>query len=214
MITDADFLRSARALTEEMQSEHIRRNLRYLNITAEGAPVAVHVAISSQIGWVLGQLAVADGQPVDPRNVTELVLWHDTEETRIWDLGRDVRRYIEIDDERALADKFAGVSWGAHVIALKHRFEHPADDDLEALLARDSDVMYVILTIKQLDESGVAVHEVNERIARTAARLKTSYAQRLAEALTQVGMSEWWDVMMGYARVTEEGTLERIVRKR
>jgi 5'-deoxynucleotidase YfbR-like HD superfamily hydrolase len=172
---------------------------------AEGQSISSHSGTAAKIGWILAKLAQEEHPEVDINKVTEMALWHDTEETRITDLGRDIRHYITINDEKALDDKFKHVSWGKEIIELKNKFEDKKPTDYNVMLAKDADVMYVILTIKELIKTGVAVHNPDERIKRTIKRLLTKEGIKLAEELAEMDPAEWWDVMMGYKEVDKEG---------
>jgi 5'-deoxynucleotidase YfbR-like HD superfamily hydrolase len=191
---------AARLLFEELQLEGIKRSVRYLNPSATGPSVAEHTGTTAKIAWVLAGLAEGQGMKVDRNKVVELILWHDTEETRTWDQGYDIKKYLQIDEEKALREKLGGTAFGDEILALKRAFESESSKDVNVLLAKDADVIYVILTIKKMMAAGININKPKERFVKVSSRLKTKVGRSLAKELTKRDPNEWWDIMMGYKK--------------
>ena len=116
---------SARLISEYITLEDEKRKVTYLNpfISDKAPSIADHIIGSLLIGKVLGYLAQKNGKKINQETLDSLILWHDSPETRYGDIGRDRRKYILINEDKARVDIFGGLPWGEEIISLIENFE-------------------------------------------------------------------------------------------
>lgn len=146
--------------------------------------VAEHINRATYIGFVLGHMI----KGVDVSKVVQMVMFHDFSEARISDLNYVHQKYTERLEHKALHDLVTGVPFGNSIKTLVEEYEERKT--LEAIVAKETDNLEFILTLKEQKDAG------NERagswIPATVKRLKTKEAQELAKKILETDSDHWW----------------------
>jgi putative hydrolase of HD superfamily len=159
-----------------------RTGFQFLGSGAQS--VAEHSFRTAVIGYTLAQL---DGE-ADVGRVLELCLFHDVPEARTGDLNYVNKKYVTVDEERAVADLAGTLPFGeAYRETLR---EFAGGESREAQLAHDADQLEMILALKEYRDLGN--HYADEWYPFSVRRLRTEAAKRLAEAIWTTDSSRWW----------------------
>jgi putative hydrolase of HD superfamily len=146
--------------------------------------VAEHLSRVMFIGYALAHLR-AD---VDAAKVLRMCLLHDLAETRTSDLNYVHQRYAEANEHDALRDIAASVPFGEDIRETVEEYEARASE--EALLAKDADVLELILSLKEQADIGNA--RAHTWIPAARERLRTPQGRELAERIVQTDSDRWW----------------------
>lgn len=146
--------------------------------------VAEHISTAIFIGFALCKL---EGQ-VDELRVLKMCLFHDLPETRTGDMNYVNKKYVTVDEKKAVKDLADTLFFGTEIETLIDEFNEKKT--LEALLAHDADQLSLILQLKEHDDLGNKYSQ--EWIAYALKRLGTDTAKKLAEAILATDSSEWW----------------------
>ncbi|GHO99377.1 haloacid dehalogenase [Reticulibacter mediterranei] len=150
--------------------------------------IAEHTLRTAILGYILASL---DGN-ADPQKTAMICLFHDTGETRINDLHRVSKRYINVgrDEEKALTEQVERLPQdiAENILALFEDYE--ARISLEAILAKDADLLECIFQAREYQVQGYA--DVDDWITNCYAGLQTDIARKLADSCMQVEPKEWW----------------------
>lgn len=157
--------------------------------------VAEHSYRMSFIGLVLARLAGADAG-----RVLELCLLHDLHEARTGDFNYVNHRYNTCRAREALTDAAEGTGLEEEILSAYDEFE--ARETLEARLARDADQLDLICNLRAEQEHGNAF--AAQWLESAVQRLRTPWAQELAEELLTADPNRWW-----YGRVDRQWWVER-----
>ncbi|WP_022850189.1 HD domain-containing protein [Limisalsivibrio acetivorans] len=158
-----------------------RTGLPYLGSGSQN--VASHVYRTCIIGFTLASEVGADAD-----KVLKMCLFHDIEEARTGDLNYLQQRYVDSDDDRALSHALKGLPIESSVKELIDEFTE--QKTIEARLAKDADVLELILFLKEQADKG---NDQAKRWIRAAlTRLKTDRAKGMAEGILETLYYEWW----------------------
>lgn len=159
-----------------------RSGFQFLGSGAES--VAEHIFRTACIGYVLGRTA----ENVDTDRILRMCLFHDLPEARTGDLNYVNKKYVAVDEEKAVADMTGPLPFGGEIreaIAEFNRGETP-----EAALAKDADQIEMILALKEYKDLGSPYAQ--EWIDFALRRLKTDAARSLAETILTTDSTAWW----------------------
>jgi putative hydrolase of HD superfamily len=159
-----------------------RTGYQFLGSGAES--VADHSFRTTLIGYVLASL-----EPRADRNkVILMCLLHDLAEARTGDHNYVNKRYVKVNEDKAVHDQVQGLGFGDEITALIDEFN--TSDSLEARLSKDADQLDLILELKQELDSG----NPNSRdwLFFAVKRLLTKNAQKLAEEILKADSAGWW----------------------
>lgn len=156
----------------------------YQFLGSGGESVADHCFRVAVIGFVL-----ACHEPLADRSKVVLMsLFHDFHEARTGDHNYVNKRYVEIDEERAVRDLTQGLGFGEEITALSGEFNR--NNSLEAQLARDADQLDLILELKeQLD---LGNRYAKDWLSYALQRLSTNCAKKMAEEILKTDSTDWW----------------------
>ena len=124
------------------------------------------------IGYALAQL---DGT-VDVGKVLQLCLFHDIPEARTGDLNYVNKKYVKVDEEKAVDDLAGQLPFGDDYRATL--LEFIARESHEARLAHDADQLEMVLSLKERKDLGNRY--ADEWYPFSKLRLKTEVAHQLA----------------------------------
>ena len=178
-----DLKRMADLLFEAgMLSRTPRTGYRFLGTGKQS--VAEHLFRTAVVGYVLAHL---DGR-ADKMKVVMMCLFHDLMEARTGDQNYVYKKYVKVDEEKALEEMTSGLPFGKEIKALLKEFN--AQESREALLSHDADQLELILQLKEEKDLGNRYAE--EWLRYNIRRLRTEAGKRLAEAILQRDFSAWW----------------------
>jgi putative hydrolases of HD superfamily len=150
--------------------------------------VAEHSFRTAILGYILASLEGAD-----PAKTASICLFHDTAETRIGDLHRVAKRYINVEEgeQTALAEQVQRLSseMGATIVSMIEEYE--GRETLEGRVAHDADSLECLIQAREYLSQGHAA--ADDWVTGCYASLKTESAKRLADACMQVEPREWWE---------------------
>jgi putative hydrolases of HD superfamily len=177
----------AKYLYEIGQMKRVRRSGWWVAGITNPESIAEHSFRTAILGYVLASLEGAD-----PQKTAMICLFHDTGETRINDLHRVSKRYINIgrDEERALTEQVERLpnTIAENIMAFFEDYEGRLS--LEGKLARDADLLECIFQAREYQVQGYI--DVQDWITNCYAGLQTDVARHLAETCLQVEPKEWW----------------------
>ncbi len=159
-----------------------RTGFQFLGSGAES--VAEHSFRTALIGYTLAQL---DGQ-VDVGRVLQLCLFHDIPEARIGDLNYVNKKYVKVDEARAVEDLARQLPFGDDYRATLQEFM--VNQTREAQLAHDADQLEMVLSLKEYKDLGNRY--ADEWYPFSLQRLQTEVAKELAETIWETDSSKWW----------------------
>jgi putative hydrolase of HD superfamily len=146
--------------------------------------VAEHSFRTAIIGYTLARL---DGA-ADVGRVLQLCLFHDIPEARTGDLNYVNKKYVKVDETKAVADLARTLPFGDDYSGAIAEFA--ARQSRESLLAHDADQLEMILALKEYKDLGNRY--ADEWYPFAVRRLKTEIAQRLAETIWSTDSTRWW----------------------
>lgn len=159
-----------------------RTGFQFLGSGAES--VAEHVFRTSLIGYTLAQL---DAE-ADAGRVVLLCLFHDLHEARTGDLNYVNKKYVAVDESKAIEDLARTLPFGDDYRGLQNEFL--ARESREARIAHDADQLEMILALKEYKDLGNRY--ADQWYPVTLKRLRTEAARKLAEAIWETDSTRWW----------------------
>jgi putative hydrolase of HD superfamily len=159
-----------------------RTGYRFLGSGEES--VAEHSFRTTVIGYVLA----SKEDQADAHRVVLMCLMHDFHEARTDDHNYVYKRYVKVDERRAVGDMVKGLSFGSQIKTLTDEFN--ACETLEARLARDADQLDLILSLKEQQDLGNPY--AKEWLAFALKRLLTDSGKELANEILSTDSTEWW----------------------
>jgi len=163
-----------------------RSGLQFLGSGRES--VAEHVFQSMMAAFSLVKMEQDKGVEVDENKILKLCLLHDMLESRTGDHNYVNKKYIKVDEEKALADMCGPLFFGAEIRELVLEFEEKKS--YEAKIAADADQLALMVLLKEQQDLGNAYAEKWLVVARQ--RLLTESGRLLAESLSETDWAEWW----------------------
>jgi putative hydrolase of HD superfamily len=151
-----------------------------------GESVADHSFVAAFVGYVLSQIV----PEVDPLKLLQMCLIHDLTEARTGDLNYVQKKYLSVDESRAVADLTVDLPFGQAVADLIEEFN--AAETLEARLAHDADQLALILELKALHDAGN--NGPKTWLPHVVDRMKTSIGKSLAKEVLNTASDAWWFV--------------------
>ncbi|MBW1675762.1 MAG: HD domain-containing protein [Deltaproteobacteria bacterium] len=146
--------------------------------------VAEHSFVATFIGYVISQIA----PDADALKLLQMCLIHDLTEARTGDLNYVQKKYLAVDESRAIADFTKDLPFGKAVADLIEEFN--AAETLEAQLAHDADQLALVLELKALHDTGN--NGPKAWLPHVVGRLRTSVGQSLAKQILDTASDEWW----------------------
>ena len=159
-----------------------RTGLQFLGSGKES--VAEHSFRVIMIGYTLAKL---NGK-VDENKILKLTLFHDILETRIGDLNYVNKKYLKVDEEKAVNELAETLPFGDELKELLKEFQSKQTE--ESLIANDADQLELIIMLKEYGDLGNKY--TSDWIAFALKRLYTPQARELAETILSTDSAEWW----------------------
>jgi putative hydrolases of HD superfamily len=159
-----------------------RTGFRFLGSGSES--VAEHILRTLFIGYSLCKLDPA----ADERKVLRMCLVHDLPEARTGDQNYMYKKYVTVDEEKAVRELTEHLPFGAEIKTVIEEFNEKKTR--EALLAHDADQLALILQLKEYGDLGNQYSQ--EWLNFAVRRLCTEQGRKLADTILQTDWTQWW----------------------
>jgi len=146
--------------------------------------VAEHVLRTIFVGYALSNLESS----VDKQKVLKMCLFHDLSEARTGDMNYVNKKYVDVDEERAVRELADTLSFGGEIKSVVSEFNEKKTR--ESLIAHDADQLSLILQLKECGDLGNKYSK--EWIDFAIKRLSTDTARELAGVIIETDSSDWW----------------------
>ena len=159
-----------------------RTGFRFLGSGSES--VAEHILRTLFIGYSLCKLDPA----ADEQKVLRMCLVHDLPEARTGDQNYMYKKYVTVDEEKAVRELTEHLPFGAEIRAVLGEFNEKKTR--ESLLAHDADQLALILQLKEYGDLGNRYSQ--EWLDFAVRRLCTDQGKKLADTILQTDWTQWW----------------------
>lgn len=146
--------------------------------------VAEHILSTLFIAYTLCKLE----KDVDELKVLRICLMHDLPEARTGDMNYVNKKYVTVDEEKAVRELTAPLSFGDEIKDAITEFNEMATK--ESLIAHDADQLSLILELKEHGDLGNKYSAEWIEFARK--RLVTESAKNIADMIIDTDSTEWW----------------------
>lgn len=159
-----------------------RTGFQFLGSGAQS--VAEHSFRTAMIGYALAQM----DEKADVGRVLQLCLFHDIPEARTGDMNYVNKKYVQVDELKAVADLAENLPFGDDYRETLEEFI--ARETYESQIAHDADQIEMVLSLKEHKDLGNRY--ADEWYPFAHLRLKTEIAKQLAETIWETDSSKWW----------------------
>jgi putative hydrolases of HD superfamily len=165
-----------------MLSKTPRSGYQFLGSGKES--VAEHVLRTIFVGYALCKMDTA----LDEFRVLKMCTLHDLPEARTGDMNYVNKKYVAVDEEKAVRELTEHLFFGNDIKEFIDEFN--GKETKESLTARDADQIAFILQLKEYGDLGNKYAE--EWISYALQRLTTEAGKELAGKIIQTDSSSWW----------------------
>lgn len=165
-----------------MLSRTPRSGYQFLGSGSES--VAEHILRTIFVGYTLCKM----DKSLDEQRVLKMCILHDLPEARTGDMNYVNKKYVKVDEEKAVKELTESLSFGNDIKEAIEEFN--CKETREALIARDADQIALILQLKECGDLGNKYSE--EWIGFAIQRLTTENGKKLSEIITKTDSSQWW----------------------
>lgn len=159
-----------------------RTGFRFLGSGKES--VAEHILRTLFIGYSLCKL----DPRVDELKVLRMCLVHDLPEARTGDQNYMYKKYVTVDEEKAVRELTEHLPFGGEIRTVLEEFNEKKTR--EALLAHDADQLGLILQLKEYGDLGNQYSQ--EWLNYAVRRLCTDEGKKLADTILRTDCTQWW----------------------
>lgn len=146
--------------------------------------VAEHSFRATVIGYILSLREPG----ADSLKTTLMCLFHDLHEARTGDHNYVNKRYVSVDEDRAVKDLARGLPFGEDILSLTREFNE--GDSIEARISRDADQLDLILELKEQQDLGNRY--AKDWLFYAVKRLQTESARAMARDILCTDSTDWW----------------------
>ena len=146
--------------------------------------VAEHILRTLFVGYALCKLDPS----IDELKVLRMCLVHDLPEARTGDMNYMYKKYVTVDEEKAVRDLTENLTFGGEIKALLGEFNEKKTR--ESLLAHDADQLGLILLLKEYGDLGNKYSR--EWLDYAVRRLCTDEGRKLADAILRTDWTQGW----------------------
>lgn len=146
--------------------------------------VAEHVLRTVFIGYALCKLNAS----LNELRVLKMCVLHDLPEARTGDMNYVNKKYVEVDEAKAVRELTEGLFFGDDIRRAIEEFN--AKETQESKIARDADQIALILQLKEYGDLGNKYSD--EWIKYALQRLCTEEGKNLAARIIQTDSTHWW----------------------
>ena len=137
---------------------------------------------------IIGYLISLKESDADPQKTTLMCLFHDLHEARTGDHNYVNKRYVTVDEDKAMEDMAESLPFGDELKAMTREFNN--GDTIEARISRDADQLDLIMELKEQMDLGNGYAE--EWISYAVQRLQTETAKKMANEIMVTDSTDWW----------------------
>lgn len=159
-----------------------RTGFQFLGSGAES--VADHSFRTTILGYVLATME--NGADID--KTVRMCLFHDLPEARTGDHNYVNKKYVAVNEEKAILDQTRDLPFGKDIVDLTHEFN--AANTLEARIAKDADQLDLILELKVQLDSGNP--NAKEWLKYALKRLCTDSGKAMGREIMDSKSDAWW----------------------
>lgn len=159
-----------------------RTGFQFLGSGSES--VAEHVFQTIFIGYTLCKLETS----ADELKVMKMCLVHDLPEARTGDMNYVNKKYVTVDEKKAVKELTDTLFFGEDIKAAIEEFNDKTT--LESQLAHDADQLALILQLKENGDLGNKYSQ--EWITFVLKRLCSETAKKVAQSILETDSAEWW----------------------
>lgn len=146
--------------------------------------VAEHILRTVFVGYTLCKM----DDSLDEQCVLKMCLFHDLPEARTGDMNYVNKKYVDVDEEKAVQELTEDLYFGSDIKSSIDDFNRK--ETKEALIARDADQISLILQLKEYGDLGNKY--AKEWIDFALQRLSTEEGKKLAQKIVETDSSDWW----------------------
>ncbi len=146
--------------------------------------VAEHTFRTTMIGYLLS----LQEPKADSMKTTLMCLFHDLHEARTGDHNYVNKRYVRVDEDKAVKDLAKGLPCEDQIVSLTREFAE--GKSVEACISRDADQLDLILSLKEEQDLGNTY--AREWLHYAVKRLQTGSARNMAQEILETDSTEWW----------------------
>lgn len=146
--------------------------------------VAEHILSTLFIAYTLCKLE----KDVDELKVLRICLMHDLPEARTGDMNYVNKKYVTVDEEKAVRELTSPLFFGDEIKDAINEFNEMVTK--ESLIAHDADQLSLILELKEHGDLGNKYSAEWIEFARK--RLVTESAKNIADMIIDTDSTEWW----------------------
>lgn len=146
--------------------------------------VAEHVLRTIFVGYVLCKMDAT----LDEMRVLKMCILHDLPEARTGDMNYVNKKYVNVDEDKAVLELTAALFFGNEIKDVIEEFNRK--ETQESLIARDADQIALILQLKECGDLGNKY--ADEWIGFAIQRLTTENGKKLADIIIRTDSSHWW----------------------
>ena len=146
--------------------------------------ISSHSYRVTTIGWFLAKLEKAD-----PYKVVMMCLFHDAGEARTGDQNWVNKKYVKTFENEVIKDQLSGIPIASEL--LKITGEYKKRESLEAKLAKDADLLYQILLLKEYSLQGNQEASSWLKGDVHIKRLFSKIAKQIAKEIISQKPSDW-----------------------
>jgi len=165
-----------------MLSKTPRSGYQFLGSGKES--VAEHVLRTIFVGYALCKM----DPELDEFRVLKMCALHDLPEARTGDMNYVNKKYVRVDEEKAVRELTEDIPFGEDIKAFIDEFNRKETKEAQAV--RDADQIALILQLKEYGDLGNKYSE--EWISYALQRLSTKCGKELARKIVQTDSSNWW----------------------
>ena len=137
---------------------------------------------------IIGYLLSLQEPQADSMKTTLMCLFHDLHEARTGDHNYVNKRYVQIDEDKAIQDLAKGLPFSDQIVSLTREFTE--SKSVEARISRDADQLDLILSLKEQQDLGNTY--AREWLHYALKRLQTEAARSMAQEILETDSTEWW----------------------
>jgi putative hydrolase of HD superfamily len=146
--------------------------------------VAEHTLRTIFIAYTLCKLE----PEADEHRTLRMCLFHDLPEARTGDMNYVNKKYVAVDEEKAVRELTETLFFGSEIAGAIREFNEK--QTRESLIARDADQLALILQLKEYGDLGNKYSK--DWIAFAVQRLCTDNAKKVAQQILETDSSSWW----------------------
>jgi putative hydrolase of HD superfamily len=146
--------------------------------------VAEHILRTVFVGYTLCKM----DESLDELRVLKMCVFHDLPEARTGDMNYVNKKYVNVDEEKAVMELTESLFFGNDIKEAIEEFNRK--ETRESLIARDADQIALILQLKECGDLGNKYSD--EWISFALQRLSTENGKKLSERVVNTDSSLWW----------------------